>query len=66
MVFAGGASAKSNQAEVSLETYTVWIGAMEKIASLHYVENFKDCSFSCHDHFMSFLCSLQDRGYRFQ
>lgn len=49
-----------------METYTIWIGAVEKIASFHYVENFEAHSFSCHDHFMSFLCSLQDREYRFQ
>lgn len=53
-------------ANASSEIYTVWIGTSEKIASFHYVADYEDHSFLCHDHFLHFLCSLQEQGYRFQ
>lgn len=48
------------------DRYTVWIGAAEKIASFHPVADYEGRTFLCHEHFLHFLCSLQDQGYRFQ
>ena len=46
--------------------YTVWLCDTDRIASFHRVAGYKPHSFSCHEFFMGFLHSLQERGYRFQ
>lgn len=44
----------------------VWLSETERIASFHPVEGYEVQMFTCHDFFISFLQSLQERGYRFQ
>lgn len=46
--------------------HTVWVGEKDRIASFHEVDSYQLQTFSCHDHFISFLRSLQERGFRFQ
>lgn len=60
------ASAGFEPYPTTAEDYTVWVGTADKIASFHAVTGYETLSFSCHDHFLSFLCSLQEGGYRFQ
>lgn len=45
---------------------TVWLDEQQRIASFHSVEGYHQRDFVCYDFFMSFLQSLQERGYRFQ
>ena len=45
---------------------TVWLDEQARIASFHSVAGYEERSFRCHDYFMGFLISLQERGYRFQ
>lgn len=46
--------------------YTVWLCDVNRIASFHSVTGYERHTFSCHEFFMGFLHSLQERGYRFQ
>ena len=46
--------------------HIVWLSEQDRIASFHHVEGYYTQTFTCHDFFMSFLHSLQERGYRFQ
>lgn len=46
--------------------HTVWVGEEDCIASFHAVDSYEPQSFSCHDYFISYLRSLQERGFRFQ
>ncbi len=46
--------------------YTVWLCDANRIASFHSVIGYEPHSFAYHEFFMSFLHSLQERGYRFQ
>ena len=46
--------------------YTVWLCDVNRIASFHSVSGYEKHVFSCHEFFMGFLHSLQERGYRFQ
>ena len=46
--------------------YTVWLCDVNRIASFHSVADYEAHSFTCHEFFMCFLHSLQERGYRFQ
>lgn len=46
--------------------YTVWLCDANRIASFHSVTGYEQHTFSCHEFFMGFLHSLQERGYRFQ
>lgn len=46
--------------------YIVWLDEQARIASFHNVAGYEKRSFTCHEFFMSFLHSLQERGYRFQ
>lgn len=46
--------------------YTVWLCNTNRIASFHNVTGYEQHSFTCHEFFMGFLHSLQERGYRFQ
>lgn len=48
------------------ETYIVWVGNADRIASFSKVEGYEKKIFSNHEFFMSFLHGLQERGYRFQ
>ena len=48
------------------DKHNVWLNDQERIASFHHVDGYSIRSFSCHDFFMNFLHSLQERGYRFQ
>ena len=48
------------------ETYIVWIGQTDRIASFRMVDSYEKKSFSSHEFFMSFLQGLQMQGYRFQ
>lgn len=45
---------------------TVWVCVANRIASFHPVPGYERQSFLTHDYFMSYLKSLQDRGFRFQ
>lgn len=58
-----------NRAEMrsqNTDAHTVWVGEEDRIASFHEVDSYRMQTFSCHDHFISFLRSLQERGFRFQ
>ncbi len=46
--------------------HTVWVGEADKIASFHPEEGYEAQTFACHDRFLNFLRSLQERGFRFQ
>ena len=46
--------------------HTVWIGEKDRIASFHAVDSYEAQTFSCHDYFINYLRSLQERGFRFQ
>ena len=50
----------------AVETYVVWVGQTDRIASLRKVEGYEKKEFSSHEFFMSFLQGLQIQGYRFQ
>ena len=49
-----------------VETYVVWVGKTDRIASFRKVEGYEEKSFTTHKFFMSFLNGLQMEGYRFQ
>lgn len=51
---------------LQVSTYMVWLDEQTQIASFHCVEGYQQQIFSCHTIFMSFLQTLQERGYRFQ
>lgn len=44
----------------------VWLSEKDRIASFHPVDGYESQSFSCHEFFMAFLHTLQERGFRFQ
>lgn len=44
----------------------IWLNEQDRIASFHHVEGYHIRQFQCRDFFMTFLSSLQERGYRFQ
>ena len=46
--------------------HIVWLNEKDRIASFHHVEGYRVETFNLHDHFISFLHSLQERGFRFQ
>ena len=46
--------------------HTVWLNEQARIASFHGVAGYELRSFTCHEFFIGFLRSLQERGYRFQ
>lgn len=48
------------------KVHTVWIGEEDRIASFHAVDSYEVQTFVCHDFFMRYLRSLQERGFRFQ
>ena len=50
----------------SIESYVVWTNEQTRVASFHAVDGFHSQSFHLHEFFMSYLSSLQERGYRFQ
>ena len=49
-----------------VSNHTVWLNDQARIASFHQVEGYILRTFICHDAYMTFLHSLQERGYRFQ
>ena len=48
------------------DVHTVWVEEEDRIASFHAVDSYEQKTFSCHDYFVKFLLSLQERGFRFQ
>ena len=46
--------------------HIVWLSEKDRIASFHHVEGYQIQTFNLHDHFISYLHSLQERGFRFQ
>lgn len=46
--------------------WNVWLDAEEKIASFHWVKDYKLQTFPEHDDFFKYLQSLQEEGFRFQ
>jgi len=46
--------------------HIVWLSERDRIASFHHVDGYEIQRFNCHDFFMKFLHSLQERGFRFQ
>lgn len=55
-----------NKLEQPSKVHTVWIGEEDRIASFHAVDSYEAQTFACHDFFMRYLRSLQERGFRFQ
>ena len=49
-----------------VETYVVWVGKTDRIASFRKVEGYEKKTFTTHEFFMSFLQGLQMQGFRFQ
>ena len=47
-------------------SYVVWINEQTRVASFHAMDGFHSQSFCQHEFFMSYLSSLQERGYWFQ
>lgn len=45
---------------------TVWLDEQARIASFHAVDGYSRHGFTVHEHFISFLQTLQKKGYRFQ
>lgn len=52
--------------ETKTDVLTVWVEEENRIASFHAVDGYEQKAFSCHDYFVKFLISLQERGFRFQ
>ena len=50
----------------AVETYVVWVGQTDRIASFRKVEGYEEKTFTTHEFFMSFLQGLQMQGFRFQ
>ena len=48
------------------EDYTVWTNDQTHVASFHAVDGYRRQTFRLREFFMNYLCSLQERGYRFQ
>ena len=57
--------AKEEQ-DQSSKIHTVWVGEKDRIASFHVVDSYERKSFTCHEGFIHYLRSLQERGFRFQ
>lgn len=55
-----------NQLEQHPQVHAVWIGEEDRIASFHAVDTYELQTFVCHDFFLEYLRSLQERGFRFQ
>ena len=55
-----------NELEQPSEVHTVWIGEEDRIASFHAVDAYELQTFVCHDLFIKYLRTLQERGFRFQ
>ena len=45
--------------------HTVWINEEARVASFHMEEGYTAQAFSSREAFMSYLVSLQERGFRF-
>ncbi len=52
--------------ETKVDVHTVWVGEEDRVASFHQVDSYQPQTFSCHEYFINFLRSLQERGFRFQ
>lgn len=50
----------------TVESYIVWVGNTDRVASFRMVDGYEKKSFSSHEFFMSFLQGLQMQGFRFQ
>lgn len=48
------------------QIHMVWIGEEDRVASFHAVDTYELRTFACHDFFLDYLRSLQERGFRFQ
>ncbi len=57
---------KTGEKERSGDLHIVWIGEEDRIASFHAVDRYERQTFTCHDYFIKYLRSLQERGFRFQ
>ena len=55
-----------SELEQPSKVHTVWIGEKDRIASFHAVDTYELKTFVCHDFFLNYLRSLQERGFRFQ
>lgn len=55
-----------NELEQPSQVHTVWIGEEDRIVSFHAVDSYEVQTFACHDFFMKYLRTLQERGFRFQ
>lgn len=60
------ASLAANKPEQSSRVHAVWVGEEDRIASFHAVDTYELKTFDCHDFFINYLRSLQERGFRFQ
>lgn len=56
----------TDERKQSSKIHTVWVGEEDRIASFHPVDSYELRSFTCHDYFIHYLRSLQERGFRFQ
>lgn len=55
-----------NELEQPGKTHRVWIGEEDRVASFHAVDTYELQTFACRDFFLKYLCTLQERGFRFQ
>lgn len=55
-----------NEREGAAQVHSVWIGEKDRVASFHAVDTYELQTFVCHDFFLKYLCTLQERGFRFQ
>lgn len=60
------ASRPIDEPEQPRKIHVVWVGEEDRIASFHAVETYELKTFVCHDYFIHYLRSLQERGFRFQ
>ena len=56
----------ASEVEQPDQVHTVWIGEEDRIASFHAVDTYELQTFVCHDLFIKYLRTLQERGFRFQ
>ena len=50
----------------TIESYIVWVGSTDRVASFRMVEGYEMKTFFSHEAFMDHLNGLQMEGYRFQ
>lgn len=49
----------------SEKAINIWVDVQQKIVSFHPLEHQECLSFSCREHFVSYIYDLIERGFRF-